>query len=233
MDGKTIVIAGGSSGMGLALARKLQGSRLHLIGRNAQKLRAAQTVLGGDVAIHAADIGDEAQVAALAASIGPIDHLVTTTADLSFKPLLELDRDEIARMLGSKLLGPVHLVRHLAPSMSKQGSITFFSGAAAYKAIPGASMVAAANAALDGLTRTLALELAPIRVNVVSPGVVDSPTWDFLPAFDRSSTLAAMGGALPVGRVGNVDELADAALFFMSNGFATGAVLQLDGGANA
>ncbi|MDE4920539.1 MULTISPECIES: SDR family oxidoreductase [Cupriavidus] len=97
---------------------------------------------------------------------------------------------------------------------------------AAYKANAGASIVAA----LDGLARTLAVELAPIRVNVVSPGVVDSPTWDFLPSDARASVLHGIGAGLPVGRVGTASELAQAGRFLIANGFATGTVLQIDGG---
>ncbi|WP_080709770.1 SDR family oxidoreductase [Cupriavidus metallidurans] len=101
---------------------------------------------------------------------------------------------------------------------------------AAYKANAGASIAAAVNAALDGLARTLAVELAPIRVNVVSPGVVDSPTWDFLPSDARASVLHGIGAGLPVSRAGTASELAQAGLFLIANGFATGTVLQIDGG---
>lgn len=232
---KIIVIAGGSSGIGLALASKAvaAGGRVHLIGRSAEKLATAKADLGDNVTTHRADIGVEAEVAAVARAIPHVDHLVTTAADLTFKPFLQTTDSEIQSMLGSKFWGPVYLVRHLAPGMAKDGSITFHSGLAAYKATAGGSIVAAVNGSLDGLARTLALELAPIRVNVISPGVVDSGTWDFLPADARDTTLAAIGASLPTGRVGRAEELADAALFMMGNGFTTGTVLQIDGGANA
>lgn len=136
-------------------------------------------------------------------------------------------------MLGPKFWGPVYLVRHLEKRLSEDASVTFFSGSAAYKASSGGSIVAALNAALDGLARTLALELAPVRVNVISPGIVDSPVWDFLPPAARGNALASIGASLPRGRVGTVDELADAAMFVMGNGFTTGTVLQIDGGTNA
>lgn len=135
-------------------------------------------------------------------------------------------------MLGAKFWGPIYLLRHFQSSLSKDASVTLFSGSAAYKASVGASIVAALNASLDGFARTLALELAPVRVNVVSPGVVDSPVWNFLPEHARSNALASIGAGLPIGRVGTVDELADAALFVMGNGFTTGTVLQIDGGTN-
>ena len=232
---KTIVIAGGSSGIGLALAKRAvaEGAQVHLLGRSAEKLGRARADIGGEVFIHRLDIGVESDIESLARILPRIDHLVTTAADLTFKPFLQMGNEEILRMLGSKFWGPVYLVRHLVPWMTKEGSITFYSGSAAYKAWSGASIVATLNAGLDGLARTLAVELAPIRVNVISPGVVDSPTWDGFPVETRAQVLSSIGEQLLVGRVGTVEELADAGLFLMANRFATGTVLQLDGGDNA
>jgi NAD(P)-dependent dehydrogenase (short-subunit alcohol dehydrogenase family) len=235
LENKVVVIAGGSNGIGLELAKQaiVLGAHVHIVGRSADRLAFAQASLGAGVTTHCADIGVESEVEALSRAIPKVDHLVTTAAALVFKPFLETTRADIDAMLGSKLLGPIHLVRHLAPRLASDGSITFYSGLAAYKANAGASIVAAVNAALDGLARTLAVELAPIRVNVVSPGVVDSPTWDFLPSDARAGVLQGIGEGLPVGRVGTASELAQAGLFLMANGFATGTVLQIDGGANA
>ena len=235
LKGKSIAIAGGSSGAGLAVAVQAarEGATVHLIGRSTARLEKARLKVEGTVHTHALDIANEPDIAMLRAEIGQLDHLVTTAADLTFKPLLELSNAEIDRMLASKFWGPIHLVRHFAPVLSMSGSITFVGGSAAYKASAGASVVAAANAALAGLARTLALELAPVRVNVVSPGVFDGGTWDFLPAEVRSPTLREIGSGLPIGRVGTAEEVADAILFFVRNGFATGTVLPLDGGADA
>lgn len=232
---KVVLIAGGGSGAGLVLATKAAaaGAIVHLVGRSGDKLAAAKRSVGGKTEVHEADISDEAQVEAVAASIPKVDHLVTTAADLVFKPFLELEDGDIERVLASKLWGPTYLVRHLAGKLAVDGSITFFSGSAAYKASAGASIVAAANAALGGLARTLAVELAPIRVNVISPGIFDGSTWDFLDADARATTLDEIGKSIPTGRVGTADELADAAMFVMGNAFTTGTVLQIDGGLNA
>ncbi len=189
--------------------------------------------MSGDVVVHAIDIGLESDVTALASKLSRVDHIVTTAAELFFKSFSELSNTEIESMLSGKFWGPIFLTRHLSPLMSKDGSITYFSGSAAYKASAGASIVAALNGGLEGFMRTLAIELRPIRVNVLSPGVVDSPVWDFLPPDIRASTLDAIGASLPRGRVGTTDELADAALFLIRNGYTTGTVLQVDGGANA
>lgn len=235
LDGKVVVVAGGSSGMGRALAAKAaaEGAEVHLIGRSSLKLSAAVNSIDGHVVPHLANISLEPEMQALSNEIPRVDHLITTAAHLVFKPFLDLTDEDILRMLESKFWGPTYLVRHFAPKMSKDGSITFFSGSAAYKGWAGASIVASLNAGLDGFARTLALELAPVRVNVVSPGVVDTATWDFLKPDVRVRTLEAIGSSLPTGRVGTADELADSALFLMKNGFTTGTIMQVDGGANA
>lgn len=235
LAGKTVLLVGGTSGMGFALARKSAalGAHVHIVGRSAARLLEAKAAIDGNVTIHVADLREESDVINLARVVSRIDHLVTTAADNSFKPFADLTNDDISGMLATKLWGAVYLIRHFRERISAGGSITLFGGAAAFKASPGASIVAALNASMDGLARTLALELAPIRVNTLSPGVVDTPIWDFLPSTHRDTTLQAIGDALPVGRVGHADELAEAALFLMTNGFTTGTVLQVDGGANA
>lgn len=232
---KTVVVVGGSSGIGLAVAHKAaaEGAVVHIVGRSGDRLRRAKAIMAAPVTLHEADIRREADVLTLAGNIPLVDHLVISAADNVFKPFAEITTGEIEAMLSTKFWGAIHLIRHLAPQLDSRGSITFFGGAAAHKASPGASIVAALNASMEGLARTLALELAPIRVNTLSPGVVNTPAWDVLPAGDRAATMAAIGASLPAGRVGTPDDLADAALFLMLSGYTTGTVLQVDGGANA
>ncbi|MBW9051038.1 SDR family oxidoreductase [Rhizobium mesosinicum] len=234
LEKKKILVAGGTSGAGLAFVRKVaaEGAIVHVVGRSEERLAKARTY-SPNVRPHVADITNEAQVAALADEIGHIDHLVSTAAEIAFKPFPELSDEDILRSLGAKLWGPIYLARHFASRLSTHGSMTFVSGSAAYKAVPGGAAIAMANAALDGLARTLALEFAPMRVNVVSPGAFESSTWDFLEQDVRQETMVDMGRALPLGRVGTENEIADAILFLVRNGFATGSVLQIDGGANA
>ncbi len=235
LKNKTIVIAGAASGAGLELAKTAvaAGANVHLLGRSAAKLEKAASQLNGKFSTHVVDISVEEGVERFASQIGAIDHLVTTAADLTFKPFIDLNNEEIARILGTKLYGPMYLVRHLSSKFADGGSVTFVSGSAAYKATAGGSVVAAGNAALDGLSRTLAIELPKIRFNVVSPGVFDGGTWNFLEGDVRSKVLDDIGRGLPRGKVGTSADVASAIIFFMTNDFATGTVLQLDGGANA
>lgn len=231
-QGKKVVILGGGSGMGLALAKKViaSGGTVVIGGRNAAKLDRAAAMLGDCASYMAFDLGDEAAVKTAFENIGAFDHLVTTAAELTFASVSELTTAQVESMLVSKFWGPFYASKYAAPLIAQNGSITFFSGLAAYRPAPGASIVAALNAALEGFAMTLALEIKPVRVNVVSPGVVDTPTWDFLGADDRQGLFDSVAGSLPVGRVGQADELADAALSLMGNGFINGTVLHVDGG---
>lgn len=231
-EGKRVVILGGGSGMGLALAKKVvaAGGQVIIGGRNPEKLSKVAAVLGHDTSYVAFDLGDEAAVKAAFDKIGAFDHLVTTAAELTFAPVADLTTEQVRSMLVSKFWGPFYASKYAAPHLSRDGSVTFFSGLAAYRPAPGAAIVAALNAALEGFAMTLALEIKPVRVNVVSPGVVDTPTWDFLSAEDRQGLFDSVAGALPVGRVGHADDLADAALSLMGNGFINGTVLHVDGG---
>ena len=232
---KSVLVAGGSSGMGLAVAAKAAalGARVHIVGRSLERLAKAKTAIDGDVVTHQADISVESDVATLAGNIQRVDHIVTTAADLTFKPFTQISDAEIESTFAAKFWGAVYLVRHFASRIPANGSVTFFGGSAAYKAVAGSSIVAAVNAALDGFARTLALDLVPVRVNVLSPGTVETPAWSVVPEKERAELLRSIGAAMPVGRVGRPEELADAAIFLMSNGYATGTVLHVDGGVNA
>jgi NAD(P)-dependent dehydrogenase (short-subunit alcohol dehydrogenase family) len=233
-SGQCIVIAGGSSGMGLALAERLalRGARTVILGRNAKKLSAARESLGGNARAIACDITDEAQVARMFAELDAVDHIVATAADIegAYRLLPDIELAAARRVMESKVYGPLLLAKHGAPKLKANGSITYTSGIAAYRPSARGSVVASANAGLEGLVRALAVELAPIRVNAVSPGWVDTPIWSFVAGDAKAATLQAMAERLPVGRVGQPGDIADAILFLMQNGFTTGSVLHVEGG---
>lgn len=231
-----VMIVGGSSGMGLALAERLlkDGAEVTIVGRSKGRLAEARNGLGGEgrLRTEAADIAQEEQVAQLFARCGPLDHIVTTAADIEgayqFLPSLEIAAAR--KVVDSKFIGPLLLAKYGAPRLSLAGSITFTSGIAAYRPAPRGSVVAAINGALASLAYALAVELGPIRVNVVSPGWVDSPIWEFVAGDAKTATLEAMAERLPVGRVGQPMDIADAIRFLMHNDFVTGTVLHVDGG---
>ncbi|MGQ9370622.1 SDR family oxidoreductase [Azospirillum sp. A39] len=231
-----VLIAGGSSGMGLALAESLlaEGAEVVIVGRSQARLDAARRRLpdGGRLRAIAADITDEDAVAALCERSGPLDHIVTTAADIAgaYQLLPALDLAAVRRVVDSKLVGPLLLAKHGAPVLAPAGSITFTSGIAAYRPAPRGAAVAAVNGALASLAAALAVELGPIRVNVVSPGWVDTPIWAAVAGDAKDATLGAMAKRLPVGRIGTPGDVADAIRFLMGNGYVTGTVLHVEGG---
>jgi len=234
ISGKRVVVAGGSSGMGLALVERLaeDGASVTVLGRNAARLSAVRERFGGNIETRACDITDEDQVAAAFAGMDTIDHIVTTAAEIegAYRLLPDIERAAAQRVVDSKFYGPLFLAKHGAPKLRENGSITYTSGIAAYRPSARGSVVAAVNAALEGLVRALAVELAPIRVNAVSPGWVDTPIWSFVAGDAKDATLRAMAERLPVGRIGRPQDIAGAILFLMENGFTTGAVLHVEGG---
>lgn len=155
--------------------------------------------------------------------------MVTAAADLTFSPIQQLD-SAAERIIASKILGPFYAVKHAAPRLSKNGSITFFSGFSAWKPVAGTALIAAVDGALAAFCRSLAVELAPIRVNVMAPGVVETPMWQGVPEEQRRAFFATVSEQLPVGRIGSLKDMADAALYLMQSSFITGTVLHVDGG---
>ncbi|CDX27203.1 Short-chain dehydrogenase/reductase SDR [Mesorhizobium sp. ORS 3324] len=236
MDNRKILIVGGSSGMGLALARRCldAGATVVIAGRGEAKLDQARDELGRLATLETAvvDISREGEVAALFERIGRFDHIVSTAADIdgAYRLLPEIELSAAQKVVESKFYGPLLLAKHGAPKLSANGSLTFVSGIAAYRPAARGAAVAAVNAALEGLVRALAIELAPIRVNAVSPGWVDTPIWQLVAGDAKDDTLAAMAKRLPAGRVGRPEDIADAIHFLMGNGFTTGTTLHVEGG---
>ena len=228
----TVVVIGGGSGMGLAVARRClaDGARVVIAGRSAERLARARAELDR-VETATVDLGDQAGVARLFDHVGALRHLVVTAGDLPYGPVSTLTEDALMRGVRSKILGPFFAAQHAAPRMGAGGSITFTSGIAAYRPIPGGSVAAAVNGAIDSMVRAFALELAPVRVNAVSPGWVDTPIWDTLATPQaKRMRFAEMGSRLPGGRIATPDDIANAIVYVMNDAFVTSTVLHAEGG---
>lgn len=235
-EGRRVMVVGGSSGMGLALCEALlrRGAEVLVVGRSQGKLDAAGEHLRplGAPTLHRADVTDEDEVRRLFAEAGALDHLVCTAADIrgAYELLPALTLEALERALRSKVIAPILLARGASPLLRAGGSITFTSGIAAYRPRPRGVAVAAINAALEGVVRALAVELAPLRVNAASPGWVRTPIWQDVAGDESDKLLAGMAARLPVGRVGTAHDIAHALLFLMGNGYTTGTVLHVEGG---
>jgi NAD(P)-dependent dehydrogenase (short-subunit alcohol dehydrogenase family) len=164
------------------------------------------------------------------AELGPLDHLVVTAADAVVGRLADLDEDRARHVLQSKLWGPCRVLRAALPALSPEGSVTLFSGAASRRASPGFALGSAVNAAVEALTVSLAAELAPIRVNAVRPGIIDTPVWSERVPELRETVFGTVVPRLATARAGRPQEVAEAVLFLMSSRYTTGTVLTIDGG---
>lgn len=226
----TVVIVGASSGIGLAtaIAAARQGARVAMLSRSRAKLEeAAKSVQGARDAI-VVDMLDKAAVDRAMASIGTIDHLVLTAVGdeyALFGRLTDLTSEQVERSF-DKFRGYVNVTRAAAPLMREHGSITLLSGAGAVKPPLDTSLAAAANASVVSFGKALALELAPVRVNVVMPGAIDTP----LHGERREQMRASVGPSLPAGRFGQPEDIAQAILFLITNPYVTGHTLIIDGG---
>jgi NAD(P)-dependent dehydrogenase (short-subunit alcohol dehydrogenase family) len=233
LERKRILVVGGTSGIGLAIASAVagRGATPIVVSRRQGSVDRALASLPAGAEGSTVDLSDQASIAALVDTVGPVDHLAFTAGEpLELVPLTDLTPDRISGFFQTRYIGAVNVVRAFAPRIPKDGSITLTSGTAATRPGAGWALGASICGAVNGLTRALAVELAPIRVNAVSPGVLRSPLWASMSEADREAMYAQAGAQLPVGRVGEVDDAALAYVYAMEQEHGTGTVLTVDGG---
>lgn len=224
------VVLGGTAGIGLATARQLgdRGDTVTVVGRDPDRLAAALQSCPGLNGVG----GDAADPAVLDRAVAgrTVDHLVLAlTGRGGGGPLAELDLGILRSAFEAKFWTQLTALQHLLPSLAPAGSVTFLTAVSAHIANPATAGLAAVNGALEAMVGPLARELAPVRVNAVSPGVVDTEWWSGLGA-DRESFLRSTAEGLPVGRVGHPDDIAAAVVAVAVNPYVTGTVLSVDGG---
>lgn len=234
LNGKRIVVLGGSSGIGLATAQAAAREGASVVIASSQRARvdAALASLPAGAEGTALDLTQAAAVEAFFGRLGPFDHLAFTAGEtLQLGPLATSDIAAARRFFDLRYWGAYLAAKHGARSIRPGGSIVFTSGIAADRPPqPGWALGASICAAMEGLTRALAVELAPLRVNLVSPGFVRTPLWAGMAEAEREALYQAVAARLPVGHVGEAAEIAEAYLYLMRQSFGTGHVLVVDGG---
>jgi NAD(P)-dependent dehydrogenase (short-subunit alcohol dehydrogenase family) len=222
------VVVGGTSGMGLATVRAAAAQGAEVIAASRRSIAGREPIDG--VLQTELDVTDETSVRALFDGLGTLDHLFVSASPGAPGPFLEQDLAAARTFIDGKLLGSWTCARYAAPLMRAGGSITFVTGVAVVRPPGNAAMATAAFAAIEALSRALALELGPLRVNTIRPGYTDSEMWSALSDAARDDLRRRVADALPAGRMGTPEDIAHAAMFLMTSRQTTGAVLEVSGG---
>jgi NAD(P)-dependent dehydrogenase (short-subunit alcohol dehydrogenase family) len=234
LNEKGVVVLGGASGIGLAtaIAAAARGAVVTVTSRSGERVAQAVRRIGGSARGEVVNLENEEETKALCGRVGPFDHLVYTAGDeLLFSPVTQLDLAAARRSFEVRVFGALGAVKHAAARIRPGGSIVLTHGIAGARPSAGWAVGAAVCGAMDALTRALAVELAPVRVNAVSPGFVRTPLWNPVPEAQREALFREAGGKLLTKRVGEAPEIAEAYCYLMENTFTTGQTLVVDGGA--
>jgi NAD(P)-dependent dehydrogenase (short-subunit alcohol dehydrogenase family) len=233
LQNKRVVILGGSSGIGFAVAEQAasHGAKIIIASSNAERVQKAVESLGGNAQGHSVDLSNEQAVETRFRKLGVFDHLVFTAGDrLHLGDLATTDLKQARRAFELRYWAALAAVKYGTKNIRKGGSIVLTTGIAGQRPHKGWVVAASVCGTIEALTRALALELAPLRVNAVSPGVVRTDLWQSMTATERDHLYESVGNSLPVGRVGEPHDIAQAYLFLMQEGFSTGQTLVVDGG---
>ncbi|MET1027633.1 MAG: SDR family oxidoreductase [Dongiaceae bacterium] len=233
LNGKRVVVLGGSSGLGLAVAQAAagEGADIVMVSSHQARLDAALKTLPKGGESHAVNLREEKQIRALFDHLGAFDHLVYTAGEsLRLGTLAEVTIDQARDFFDLRLWGAVTAVKYATPNIRAGGAITLTTGSGGYRPRSGWVVPAGVLGAMGAITRALAVELAPLRVNAVCPGVVRTALWDNMTEAARQDFYQTIGAKLLVGRVGEAEDVAQTYLYLMKNNYSTGQNIIIDGG---
>jgi NAD(P)-dependent dehydrogenase (short-subunit alcohol dehydrogenase family) len=233
LAGRHVAVVGGSRGIGFATAGLLaqRGARVTLGGRDAGRLEQARASIAGEAQAIAVDAADRESLRRFYVEAGPVDDVViTVTGRGGAGPAAALGEQDLLAAFAGKTVAQLHAVALALPTLAQRGSITLVTAGSAQASLPGTAGLAAVNGALEAAVRPLARELAPRRVNAVSPGVIETEWWDAVPEEQRRTALRELAARAPAGRNGTAEEVAHLIAALVENGFVTGVVVPCDGG---
>jgi NAD(P)-dependent dehydrogenase (short-subunit alcohol dehydrogenase family) len=233
LEGKRVVVLGGSSGVGLGVAKAAAQEGAQVVIGSSQKKRVdeALAMLPKGAQGHAIDLSDVEAIKALFGKLGAFDHLVYTAGEaLTLGSVTTLSDEAAKKRFDVRFWGAYFAVKYGAPNIRQGGSVVLTSGTVTRRPRPGWAIGAAGGGAIEALTRGLAVDLAPTRVNLVCLGAVETPLWDSLPEQARKQVLESAAAALPVRHIANADEVATAYTYLMKQTFSTGEIIVVDGG---
>lgn len=233
LKGKKVVIIGGSSGIGLATAKSVasKGGNVIIVSSNQGRIDKALQEIASESTGYAVDVTNEIEVKNLFEKVGSFDHLIFTAGEnLILSNVEDTTLEDARNYFNIRYWGAFAAVKYAAPFINSKGSIVLTSGIASNRPNKGWALGASICAAMEGFTRAMAMELAPIRVNIVSPGVVKTELWVGMSESDRETMYANIGNALPVKRVGEAEDIAKTFLYLLEQEYGTGQTLIIDGG---
>jgi len=235
-DGQRVMIIGASAGIGEATARAFaaRGAEVIITGRSKERLDQAAQRIGHPAHVAELDATNRGALEAFFATAGTIDHLILSASPgaVGVGPIAALDEAALRQAFDGKFFAHVKAIQAALPHLRPDGSVTIITAASARAAFAGTAGIAAVNGALETMVAPLAVELAPLRVNAVSPGVIDTHWWNGMPDDQRQAYFSAVAGVTPVRRIGQPEDVADAIVYLAGAGFVTGTVLECTGGSH-
>lgn len=233
LEGQRVIILGASSGLGLAtaIAAADEGAKVVIVSGNQQRINEALKQLPDSSEGYAVDLSREENIRSFFEGAGSFDHLVYTAGEnLTLQEISKTNIADAQRFFNVRYWGAFAAVKYAAPHIRKGGSINLTGGNAGQRPNAGWGVASSICMAMEGFTRAMAVELAPVRVNLVAPGVVRTNLWNGMPEEDRENIFMTLGNALLVKRVGVSEDIAQTFVYMMKQEFSTGQVLTVDGG---